>query len=54
LFGLAAILMLIGGILFVVFIGVILIWIAWILVAVAFFLIKTQSSPPPQPAQPPA
>jgi len=56
LFGIAGMLMLIGGILFIVFVGVILVWIAWILVAVAFFSIKTQPtqpSPPPQPAPSP-
>lgn len=54
LFGVAGMLMLIGGILFVIFIGLILIWIAWILVAAAFFLIKTQPiQPAPPPPQPP-
>lgn len=56
LFGAAGIVMLIGGILFVIFIGAILVWIAWILVAIAFFLIKTeptQPSMPPPPTQPP-
>lgn len=50
LFGVAGILMLIGGILFIIFIGVILIWIAWILIAAAFFSIKTQ---PTQTTHPP-
>jgi uncharacterized membrane protein len=54
LFGVAGILMLVGGILFVIFIGVLLIWIAWILIAAAFFSIKTQPPQPPPPKPPPA
>jgi uncharacterized membrane protein len=50
LFGTAGILMLIGAVLTIVLIGLLLIWIAWILVAVAFFRIKTQTAQaPPQP-----
>ena len=48
LFGTAGILMLVGAVLPVI--GLLLIWIAWILVAVAFFQIKTQTAQvPPQP-----
>jgi len=57
MFGIAGILMLIGGILAVVFIGYLLIWIAWILIAVAFFSIRTtatQQTAPAQPSQPSA
>jgi len=54
MFGTAGILMLIGGILFIIFIGAILIWVAWILIAVAFFSIKTQpTQPQASPQQPP-
>ena len=50
LFGTAGILVLIGAVLTIVLIGLLLIWIAWILVAVAFFQIKTQPThAPPQP-----
>jgi uncharacterized membrane protein len=50
LFGTAGILMLIGAVLTIVLIGFLLIWIAWILVTVAFFQIKTQTVQlPPQP-----
>jgi len=50
LFGTAGILVLIGAVLTIVLIGLLLIWIAWILVAVAFFQIKTQTAQaPPQP-----
>ncbi|MDH5482988.1 MAG: DUF996 domain-containing protein [Candidatus Bathyarchaeota archaeon] len=53
MFGTAGILMLIGGILAVVAIGYLLIWVAWILVAVAFFSIKTQPTQPQEtPKQP--
>ncbi len=57
MFGTAGILMLIGGILAIVFIGYLLIWIAWILIAVAFFSIRTtatQQTAPAQPSQPSA
>jgi len=54
MFGTAGILMLIGGILAIVFIGYLLIWIAWILIAVAFFSIKTTATPQPQPPPPPS
>jgi uncharacterized membrane protein len=54
IFGTAGILMLIGGILAIVFIGYLLIWIAWILIAVGFFSIKTTAAAPPQPPPPPS
>jgi uncharacterized membrane protein len=54
LFGTAGLLMLIGAVLTIIAIGAILIWIAWILVTVAFFQIRTQpaQTPPPPPAPP--
>jgi uncharacterized membrane protein len=55
MFGTAGILMLIGGILAIIAIGYLLIWVAWILIAVAFFSIRTtatQPTAPPQPSQP--
>jgi uncharacterized membrane protein len=54
MFGTAGLLMLIGGILTIIFFGLILIWVAWILVAVAFFSIRTQpTQPQPQPTPTP-
>jgi uncharacterized membrane protein len=55
LFRTAGLLWLIGAILFIVFfVGVILIWISWILIAVAFFSMKTTGQPiTVQPQQPP-
>jgi uncharacterized membrane protein len=55
LFRTAGLLWLIGAILFIVFfVGVILIWISWILMAVAFFSMKTAGQPTAaQPPQPP-
>jgi uncharacterized membrane protein len=52
MFGTAGILALVGGILFIVLIGVILIWIAWILIAVGFFSIRTTAAQPTAPTQP--
>jgi uncharacterized membrane protein len=52
MFGTAGILALVGGILFIVFVGVILIWIAWILIAVGFFSIRTTAPQPTAPTQP--
>ncbi len=55
LFGTAGLLMLIGAVLTIIVIGALLIWIAFILVAVAFFRIRaqptamTQTAPPPPP-----
>jgi len=55
LFGTAGLLMLIGAVLTIIVIGALLIWIALILVAVAFFRIRaqptavTQMAPPPPP-----
>lgn len=54
LFGTAGLLMLIGAILTIVVVGLLLIWVAWILVTVAFFSIRTQATPPPPPPPPPA
>jgi uncharacterized membrane protein len=54
MFGTAGLLMLIGAILTIVLIGLILMLVAWLLAAVAFFSIKTTtpsapSAPPPPP-----
>jgi uncharacterized membrane protein len=53
LFGTAGLLMLIGAVLTIIVIGALLIWIAWILVAVAFFRIRAQPTAPTQTATPP-
>lgn len=53
LFGTAGLLMLIGAVLTIIVIGVVLIWIAFILVAVAFFSIRAQPTQPTQTAPPP-
>lgn len=55
MFGTAGMLMLIGAILTIILIGAILVLVAWILVAVAFFSIKTPTVQPtlPQPPPPP-
>jgi uncharacterized membrane protein len=53
LFGTAGLLMLIGAVLTIIVIGFLLIWIAWILVTVAFFRIRAQPAAPTQPAPPP-
>jgi len=53
LFGTAGLLMLIGAVLTIIVVGALLIWIAWILVAVAFFRIRAQSTAPTQTAPPP-
>jgi uncharacterized membrane protein len=53
MFGTAGLLMLIGAVLTIIFFGIILIWIGFILLTVAFFSIKTQQAPaPPPPPQP--
>lgn len=53
LFGTAGLLMLIGAVLTIIVIGFLLIWIALILVAVAFFRIRAQPTAPTQPTPPP-
>jgi uncharacterized membrane protein len=54
IFGTAGMVWLIGAILTVILIGIIVIWISWILVAVGFFSIKpAQAQPPPAIIQPP-
>jgi len=54
IFETAGLLWLIGAVLTIVFVGVILIWIAWILIAVGFFSIKTTvAQPPVAPPSPP-
>jgi uncharacterized membrane protein len=57
LFGTAGILLLIGAFLTIIFIGIILVWIAALLLAIAFFTLKPQQPGQPQAAtitQPPA
>jgi len=53
LFATAGLLMLIGAILTIIVIGLILLWVSLILLAVAFFEMRT-TQPPPQTAPPPA
>jgi len=55
MFGTAGTLLLIGAILTIIFVGLILIFIAWILLTVAFFSIKATTAPkqPPPPPVPP-
>jgi len=54
IFATAGLLWLIGAVLTIILVGLILIWIAWILIAVGFFSIKTQAAQPPLPTpQPP-
>jgi uncharacterized membrane protein len=55
IFDTAGLLWLIGAVLTIILVGVILIWIAWILIAVGFFSIKTTAAQPPtaQPTPPP-
>lgn len=51
IFDTAGLLWLIGAVLTIIAVGIILIWIAWILIAVGFFSIKTTAVQPPA-AQP--
>lgn len=53
MFDTAGTLLLIGAILTVIIVGLILILVAWILAAVAFFSIKATSPPPAPPPPPP-
>jgi len=57
IFETAGLLWLIGAVLTIIAVGLILIWVAWILIAVGFFSIKTQAAQQPlstpQPPQPP-
>jgi uncharacterized membrane protein len=54
MFGTTSMLMLIGAVLVIAFgIGIIIIWIAWLLLAIAFFQIRSQpAQPQPAPAPP--
>jgi uncharacterized membrane protein len=54
IFETAGLLWLIGAVLTIVLVGFILIAIAWILIAVGFFSIKTTAAAPPQPPPPPS
>jgi len=49
LFGTTGMLVLIGAVLTIIVIGVLLIWIAMLLLAVAFFSVKPQQAQPPPP-----
>jgi uncharacterized membrane protein len=51
LFGTTGIVILIGAVLTIILIGLILIWISLLLLAIAFFQIRTQPAPPPPPTQ---
>jgi len=53
IFETAGLLWLIGAILTIILVGFIIIWIAWILITVGFFSIKTPAAQPPVTAQPP-
>ncbi len=53
MFRTAGLLLLIGAVLTIILIGLVLIFVAWILATVAFFSIRTTPAPPP-PAAPPA
>jgi len=53
LFSTAGLLLIIGAILTIVLIGVVLMWIAVLLIAIAFFQIKPQPKQPVAPAAPP-
>jgi uncharacterized membrane protein len=46
IFGTAGLLWLIGAVLTIIFVGFILIWISWILIAVGFFSVKTTTAQP--------
>lgn len=50
MFGTAGLMMLIGAVLTIVLVGFILLWVAMILLAVAFFSIRTQPAQPTAPA----
>ncbi len=53
IFGTAGLLWLIGAILTIILVGLILIWVAWILIAIGFFSIKTTAAQPPATVPPP-
>jgi uncharacterized membrane protein len=53
LFGTAGLLMLIGAVLTIIFIGLLLIWIGWILLTVAFFSVRKPSETTLSPPTPP-
>jgi uncharacterized membrane protein len=53
MFDTAGLLWLIGAVLTIIAVGIILIWIAWILIAVGFFSIKTTAAQPVAQPQPP-
>jgi len=52
MFRTAGTLLLIGAILTIIFVGLIIIFIAWILATVGFFSIKATAAPPPPPPSP--
>jgi uncharacterized membrane protein len=51
MFSTTGMILLIGAVLTIIVIGVLLVWIAMLLLAVAFFSIRTQQAPPPPPTQ---
>jgi uncharacterized membrane protein len=54
MFGTARLMILIGAVLTIILVGFIILWVAMILLAVAFFSIKTQAAQPTAPGPPPA
>jgi uncharacterized membrane protein len=51
MFGTTGLIILVGAVLTIIAIGLLLVWIAFLLLAVAFFSIRTQQAPPPPPTQ---
>jgi uncharacterized membrane protein len=53
LFGTAGLLLLVGAVLTIIFVGFLLMWISFLIIAIAFFQIKpTAAEPPPSPPPP--
>jgi uncharacterized membrane protein len=51
MFGTTGLILLIGAILTIIVIGILLIWVAMLILAVSFFSIRTQQAQPPPPTQ---
>jgi uncharacterized membrane protein len=51
MFGTTGTIILVGAILTIIAIGLIIVWVALLLLAIAFFSIKSQQAPPPAPSQ---
>lgn len=54
LFGTTGLILLIGAVLTIIGIGFLLLWVALLLLTIAFFSIRTETVPPPPPSPPPA